>query len=75
MGDVWTAERIAAQGVQMLAVDAVRAVYGVGETTARATLRSDEQRGQLGFRVLRLGRRYVAPTAEVLRVLGLPTAV
>jgi hypothetical protein len=52
----------------MDAVDAVKAAYGCGETVAREHLRSGND---LGFRVLRLGRRYVTPTADVLRLLGL----
>ncbi|MEV6445992.1 hypothetical protein [Amycolatopsis sp. NPDC051716] len=66
--DVWTEERIRALGVRMDAVDAVRAVHGCGKTRAYEALRGGED---LGFRVLKLGRRYVTPTADVLRALGL----
>lgn len=65
---IWTEEKIRGYGVQMPSVEAVRAVYGCGETSAREALRSGRD---LGFRVLRLGRRYVTPTADVLRILGL----
>jgi hypothetical protein len=66
--NAWTAEDIAAQGVRMDSVDAARVVFNCGTTRAYEALRSGED---LGFRVMRLGRRYVTPTADVLRVLGI----
>jgi len=67
-GDVWTEECIRAYGVRMPSVDAVQAVFGCGATRAYEALRSGED---LGFPVNKLGRRYVTPTADVLRALGL----
>ena len=67
---VWTEQRIRACGVRMSSVDAVMAVYGCGSTRAYEKVRAGDD---LGFRVLRLGRRYVTPTADVLQILGLTT--
>ena len=64
----WTEQRLRSQGVRMDSVDAVQAVFGCGRTRAYEVLRSEDN---LGFRVLRIGRRYVTPTADVLALLGL----
>ncbi|OXM58684.1 hypothetical protein CFP71_01330 [Amycolatopsis thailandensis] len=65
---VWTEERIRQYGVRMPSVEAARAVYGCGVAHAYGLLRAGED---LEFRVLRKGRQYVTPTADVLELLGL----
>lgn len=67
--NTWTEQRIRACGVRMDSVDAVQAVYGCGVTRAYQKLRAGDD--DLGFRVLRMGRRYITPTADVLKLLGL----
>lgn len=64
---VWTEERIRACGVRMDGVNAVQAVYGYGRTKAYELLAS----GEVDFPVIRRGRKWVVPTAAVLRVLHL----
>ncbi len=64
----WTEQRIRQQGPQMKAMDALMAVWGIGEAKAKKVLRDGEE---LPFPVLRLGRKRVVATAHVLRVLGL----
>lgn len=66
--DVWTADRVRSFGVRIPSKLAIKAVYGCGEVKAYELLSSGED---LGFRVFRLGKRYVTPTADVLRLLGL----
>jgi excisionase family DNA binding protein len=49
---------------------------GIGETAkvlgiSRAHCYALAQRGELGVRVLRLGSRWVVPTAELRRLVGL----
>jgi hypothetical protein len=65
--DHWTAERILACGPRMSGVDAVAAVYGYSSTKAYELLAA----GEVDFPVLRRGRKYLVPTAAVLRVLQL----
>ena len=65
--DVWTEERVRACGVRMEGVDAVAAVYGYGPRKAYSML----QAGDVDFRIIRRGRRYIVPTADVLRLLGI----
>lgn len=62
-----TESDIRRRGVRMDGVEAVQIVYGVGRTRAYEMLRN----GEVDFPVLRCGRKYVAPTAGVLRALGL----
>lgn len=64
----WTEQRIRQQGPQMKAMDALMAVWGIGEAKAKRVLRDGDE---LPFPVLRLGRKRVVATAHVLRVLGL----
>lgn len=65
--DTWTEERIRAYGARMPGADAVQAVYGYGASKAYSMLAT----GDVDFRVIRRGRRYTVPTADVLRLLGL----
>lgn len=50
-------------------VDAVEAVYGYGRTKAYELLAA----GDVDFPVIRRGRRWVVPTAAVLRLLQVET--
>ncbi len=68
---VWTEKEIRAQGVRMEGLDAMQAAFGVSRTRAYELLRSTEDGEDLGFRVLRIGRKYVVPTADVLAFLGI----
>lgn len=65
--DVWTEERIRAYGVRMPGVDAVKAVHGYQDRKAYDMLAA----GDVDFPVIRRGRRYVVPTAAVLKLLHL----
>jgi len=51
-------------------VEAAARVLGCGRTLAYELI----QRGEFPCRVLRLGRRYLIPTAELLKTIGLPAA-
>lgn len=66
-GEVWTEQRIRSYGVRMPGLDAVQARYGVGRTKAYELLAA----GELDFPVIKVGRRYVVATENVLRLLGL----
>lgn len=68
--DVWTEDRIRALGVRIDGLTACKIVYGVGRTRAYEMLHAN----QVDFRVIRAGRKYVVPSSEVLRVLGLDSA-
>lgn len=70
MRSVWTEERIRACGARMDGVDAVNAVYGYSPRKAYSMLAA----GDVDFRVIRRGRRYIVPTADVLSLLGLGDA-
>lgn len=65
--DTWTEERVRSCGVRMDGVDAVSAVYGYSARKAYAML----QAGDVDFRIIRRGRRYIVPTSDVLKLLGL----
>ena len=65
---VWTEAKIRALGVRLDGVVAVEIVTGYRRSQAYALLRTPDA---LPFRVLKIGRRYVTPTADVLRALGL----
>lgn len=65
--DVWTEDRIRAFGARMDGVTAVQAVYGYRCSKAYAMLAA----GDVDFRVIRRGRKYIVPTQDVLRLLGL----
>lgn len=56
---------LAAAGPTMPLPDVAK-VLGIGRTTAYELA----SRGELGVRVLRLGRRWVVPTAELRRFVG-----
>lgn len=71
VSNTWTENRIRAYGVRMPSVDALQAVYDFGTTRAYEALRSGED---LGLPVLKAGRRYITPTAAVLRLLHLDEA-
>jgi hypothetical protein len=64
---VWTEAQVRALGVRTDGVTACHIVYGVQRTKAQEMLR----RGECDFRVMRVGRRYVVPVVDILRVLGL----
>jgi len=64
---VWTEADIRALGVRMDGVLACKIVYDVERTRAYELLAA----GDVDFRVLRRGRRYIVPTIDVLRLLGL----
>lgn len=66
---VWTEADIRALGVRIDGVVAVEIVAGVARSTAYTLLQHPEQLP--GLRVLKIGRRYTVPTADVLRALGL----
>lgn len=68
--EVWTVERIRSCGVRMSGVDAVAAVYGYGPWQAYRMLAA----GDVDFPVIRRGRRYVVPTAAVLKLLQIDAA-
>ncbi len=62
----WTPEQVVALGVQTDVVTAA-SVLGLGRTKARELVRT----GNFPTPVLRLGARYVVPTAPLLGLLGL----
>jgi hypothetical protein len=68
--EAWTVERIRACGARMDGVDAVAAVYGYKQRKAYMMLAA----GDVDFPVIRRGRRYVVPTAAVLRLLQVDAA-
>ena len=68
--NVWTEERIRSFGARMDGVSAVEAVYGYAARKAYDMLAA----GDVDFPVIRRGRRYVVPTAAVLRLLHLDRA-
>lgn len=68
---VWTEAKVRNLGVRIDGVLAVEIVTGYGRSTAYTLLRTPEA---LPFRVLRIGRRFVVPAADVLRTLGLEPA-
>lgn len=63
----WTEQEVRALGVRTDGITACAVVYGVGRTKAGKMLRN----GECDFRVLRVGRRYVVPVIDILRLLGL----
>lgn len=63
----WTEQRIRSYGLSMPSVDACNAVYRTQRTKSQQMLRD----GDVDFRVLRAGRRYVTPVVDVLKLLGL----
>lgn len=65
---VWTEARVRALGVRIDGVLAVEIVTGYAKDTAYTLLKTPDA---LPFRVLKVGRRYVVPAADVLRALGL----
>lgn len=69
--DVWTEAKIRAYGVRLDGVLAVQITTGYSRSRAYELLRTPEA---LPFRVLKIGRRFIVPTADVLRVLGLEPA-
>lgn len=62
----WTAERVRALGVTVDLPTAGR-IVGLG----RAHTYDLARRGELPFPTLRMGKRWVVPTAGLLRALGL----
>jgi hypothetical protein len=64
---IWTPGEVYALGVRT-DLETAGSVLGVGRTVAHELAR----RGEFPVRVLRLGRRYVVPTADLIEVLGLP---
>ncbi len=68
---VWTEAKVRDLGVRIDGVLAVEIVTGYSRSTAYTLLRTPEA---LPFRVLRIGRRFVVPAADVLRALGLEPA-
>lgn len=64
---MWTADEVRALGVRVDGVVACEIAYGAGKTKAYELLSS----GAVDFPVVRVGRRYIAPTAGLLRFLGL----
>ena len=68
--EIWTEERIRAYGVRMPGVDAVQAVHGYAARKAYDMLAA----GDVDFPVIRRGRRYVVPTAAVLKLLHLESS-
>lgn len=65
---VWTEGEIRGLGVRTDLVTA-GSVLGIGRTVSHELAR----RGEFPVPVLRLGRRYVVPTAPLLALLGLPS--
>lgn len=65
-GSTWTAEQVRALGVTC-SVEVAGSVLGCSRGVAYELAR----RGELGVPVLKLGRRYVIPTAPLIRLLGL----
>lgn len=65
---IWTEAEIRALGVRIDGVLAVEIVTGYAKDSAYNLLKTPDA---LPFRVLKVGRRYVVPAADVLRVLGL----
>lgn len=65
---IWTHAEILALGVRIDGVTAVEIVTGYGRSRAYELLQTPDV---LPFRVLRIGRRFVVPTADVLAALGL----
>lgn len=63
----WTESRVRSYGLTMPGIDACQAVYRTQRTKSQQMLRE----GDVDFRVLRAGRRYVVPTVDVLKLLGL----
>ncbi len=61
----WTRERLLALGVRTDLVTA-GAVLGIGRTTAYALAR----RGEFPVPVLKLGEKYVVPTAPLFELFG-----
>jgi hypothetical protein len=68
---VWTEAKVRDLGVRIDGVVAVEIVTGYARSTAYTLLRTPEI---LPFRVLKIGRRFVVPAADVLRALGLEPA-
>lgn len=66
----WTEGDIRALGVRTDGLTACSIVYGVQRTKAQQMLRQ----GECEFRVLRVGKRYVVPVVDILRLLGLEGA-
>jgi hypothetical protein len=62
----WTIESVRQLGVTV-DVETAGAVLGIGRTSAYRLVRC----GEFPVRVLRIGRRYLVPTAELLALLGL----
>lgn len=65
----WSEEAIRALGVRMPSRTACEIVYGTARTLSYQLIKS----GKLDFKVIKVpgSNRYVTPTSEVLRVLGL----
>lgn len=66
-GRVWTEEQVRELGVRTDGVTACSIAYGDGRTKAFERLRS----GDVDFRVLKRGRSYIVPVADLLKLLGL----
>ncbi len=73
MRTTWTAEEVRALGVQT-DVETAGSIFGLSRTQAYAAVK----KGVFPVGVIRIGRRYLVPTAPILRLLGLepdrPTA-
>lgn len=67
----WTAEEIRALGVRTDLTTACEIVYGVGRTRAWEMF----HKGEVGFPVIRVGRRAVVPVRPLLQLLHLEDEV
>ena len=65
-GRVWTADEVRALGVRCSLVEA-GSVLGLGRTASHELVRRDA----FPVAVLRIGTRYVVPTAPLLELLGI----
>lgn len=70
--DVWTEAKIRALGVRLDGVVAIQILTNYSRSRCYEILRDPKLLPEV--RVLKIGRRYIVPTADVLRVLGLEPA-